>query len=195
MPYHIKLVNQLIFLSVMSFMCQHAVVKRPTVAVAEWRFYIIKFWTPRWSKFFQFHAVFGKFWQNRMLAPPHWVGAPTSGKSWIRQGLFFSFSLIYSVTQLQHPLWILIMKCYKRITLFSFWGFSEDIFDSRFSYRYKYVSLTSMSLIGQLFVLTHWKTKSNFRDQHKNDKLVQLWPLEGIQVSKRSMTCMLKLNY
>ena len=26
---------------------------------------------PPWgSKFFRFHAVFGKFWQNRMLAPP-----------------------------------------------------------------------------------------------------------------------------
>ena len=31
------------------------------------------------SKFFQFHAVFGKFWQNHMLAlPPPRVGAPTS---------------------------------------------------------------------------------------------------------------------
>ena len=38
----------------------------------QWRIYIVKFWTrpPRGSKFFQFHAVFGKFWQNRMLAPP-----------------------------------------------------------------------------------------------------------------------------
>ena len=26
--------------------------------------------TPWGSKFFKFHAVFGKFWQNRMLAPP-----------------------------------------------------------------------------------------------------------------------------
>ena len=25
---------------------------------------------PRESKFFQFHAIFGKVWQNRMLAPP-----------------------------------------------------------------------------------------------------------------------------
>ena len=25
---------------------------------------------PPRSKFFQFHAVFGKFWQNHMLAPP-----------------------------------------------------------------------------------------------------------------------------
>ena len=37
----------------------------------QWRIYKVKFWTraPR-SKFFQFHAVFRKFWQNRMLAPP-----------------------------------------------------------------------------------------------------------------------------
>ena len=38
----------------------------------QWRIYIVKFWmrAPRGSKFFQFHAVFGKIWQNRMLAPP-----------------------------------------------------------------------------------------------------------------------------
>ena len=41
---------------------------------------------PLGSKFFRFHAVFGKIWQNRMLAAPYlWrVGAPTSGESWIR---------------------------------------------------------------------------------------------------------------
>ena len=33
---------------------------------------------PLGSKFFQFHAVFGKFWQNRMLAPPG-VGTPPQG--------------------------------------------------------------------------------------------------------------------
>ena len=40
----------------------------------QWLIYIVKFWMcappPRGSKFFQFHAVFGKIWQNRMLAPP-----------------------------------------------------------------------------------------------------------------------------
>ena len=37
---------------------------------------------PRGSKFFQFHAVFGKFWRNCMLAPPPWgVGAPSSVKT------------------------------------------------------------------------------------------------------------------
>ena len=34
---------------------------------------------PPWgSKFFQFHAVFGKIWQNRMLAPPSGELAPLS---------------------------------------------------------------------------------------------------------------------
>ena len=42
---------------------------------------------PRGPKFFQFHAVFGKIWQNCMLAPPPGVGAPSSGKSWIRHCL------------------------------------------------------------------------------------------------------------
>ena len=31
---------------------------------------------PRGSKFFRFHAVFGKFWQNRMLVPPPGELAP-----------------------------------------------------------------------------------------------------------------------
>ena len=35
-------------------------------------------------KFFRFHAVFGKIWQNHMLAPP--LGSwPPLGKSWIRR--------------------------------------------------------------------------------------------------------------
>ena len=40
---------------------------RKTVPM-QWRIYIVKFWTraPPGSKFFQFHAVFGKIWQNRM---------------------------------------------------------------------------------------------------------------------------------
>ena len=31
---------------------------------------------PQGSKFFQFYAVFGKFWQNRMLAPPGKLAPP-----------------------------------------------------------------------------------------------------------------------
>ena len=35
---------------------------------------------PPWrSKFFQFHAVFGKIWQNRMLAPPGELAPPPRG--------------------------------------------------------------------------------------------------------------------
>ena len=34
---------------------------------------------PQWSKFFQFHAVFGKIWQNRMLAPPRELAPPPRG--------------------------------------------------------------------------------------------------------------------
>ena len=33
----------------------------------------------RWSKFFQFHAVFGQIWQNHMLAPPREL-APLLGE-------------------------------------------------------------------------------------------------------------------
>ena len=35
---------------------------------------------PRGSKFFRFHAVFGKFWQNRMLAPPLGSWRPLLGE-------------------------------------------------------------------------------------------------------------------
>ena len=47
----------------------------------QWRIYIVKFWTraPQGSKFFQFHAVFGKIWQNRMLAPPGELAPPPQG--------------------------------------------------------------------------------------------------------------------
>ena len=50
------------------------IVLSPMAYTVQWRIYIVKFWTrpppPRGSKFFQFHAFFGKIWQNRMLAPP-----------------------------------------------------------------------------------------------------------------------------
>ena len=36
--------------------------------------------SPRGSKFFLFHAVFGKFLQNRMLAPPPWSWRPLLGE-------------------------------------------------------------------------------------------------------------------
>ena len=46
---------------------------------------------PPWaSKFFRFHAVFGKIW--RVHAPPWRVHAPPSGKSWIRHCLFYYLS-------------------------------------------------------------------------------------------------------
>ena len=47
---------------------------------------------PRGPKFFQFHAVFGKIWENRML-PPRGVGAPSSGKSWIRHCFGLGFKI------------------------------------------------------------------------------------------------------
>ena len=42
---------------------------------------------PPASKFFQFHAVFGRIWQNCVfMPPPPWrVHAPPLGKSWIHQ--------------------------------------------------------------------------------------------------------------
>ena len=72
----------------------------------QWRIYIVKFWTrdSPGSKVFQFHAVFGKIWQNRMLAPPRRVGAPSSGKSWIRHWLTLR-------PQLVHKFRLCLMSC------------------------------------------------------------------------------------
>ena len=50
----------------------------------KWRIYIVKFWTPLYrSNFLNFHPIFGKVWPSNRL-PPLRVGAPPSGKSWIR---------------------------------------------------------------------------------------------------------------
>ena len=54
------------------------------------------------SKFFQFHAVFGKIWQNHMLTPPpRRVGVPTSGKSWIRHLVVWGHKKYLSFLHLQ----------------------------------------------------------------------------------------------
>ena len=39
----------------------------------KWRIYALG------SKFMRFHAVFGKFWQNRMLTPPRGLVPPPQG--------------------------------------------------------------------------------------------------------------------
>ena len=56
-----------------------------TLPVADLHSKILNTRPPWGSKFFQFHAVFGKIGQNRMLVRPlpRRVGAPSSGKSWI----------------------------------------------------------------------------------------------------------------
>ena len=48
-------------------------------AVADLHSKILDARPPRGSKFFQFHAVFGKIWQNRMLAPPWELAPPPRG--------------------------------------------------------------------------------------------------------------------
>ena len=67
----------------------------------QWRIYGHEGHAPPWgSKFFQFHAVFGNIWQNRILAGAAWrVGASISGKSSIRHWyLFKSFVVIVEKT-------------------------------------------------------------------------------------------------
>ena len=57
---------------------------------------------PSASKFFQFHAVFGRIWQNCVFTPPPLEGSrppPPLGKSWIRhcKSILFSQKLFYSI--------------------------------------------------------------------------------------------------
>ena len=60
---------------------------------------------PQVSKFFRFHAVFGKFWQNRMLAPPRScrpllgeiLDPPLPSDSWLLDNLDIFLQLIYTV--------------------------------------------------------------------------------------------------
>ena len=58
---------------------------------------------PGWSKFFQFHAVFGKIWQNHMLATPGELAPPPRGypgsATPVRLLVFFSFLYILNFTQ------------------------------------------------------------------------------------------------
>ena len=51
-----------------------------TAAVADLHSKILDARPPQGPKFFQFHAVFGNFWQNRMLAPPPGSWRPLLGE-------------------------------------------------------------------------------------------------------------------
>ena len=53
----------------------------------QWRIYIVKFWTrapPGGPNSFNFMQFLGKFGKIVCWRPPWGVGAPSSGKSWIR---------------------------------------------------------------------------------------------------------------
>ena len=83
-PISIKLFIYLNKLIIYSFKLYNTQIFQQEVAVADLRGGVRDVHPPWGPKFFQFHAVFGKIWQNRMLAPPWGVGAPSSEKSWIR---------------------------------------------------------------------------------------------------------------
>ena len=57
---------------------------------------------PPGPKFLHFHAVFGKNWPNNRLAPPPGLGAPSSGKSWIRHCLCHFLGQILLVARYSH---------------------------------------------------------------------------------------------
>ena len=71
--------RQLITLANLSRKLTYSLLTRRFTIALQWRIYIVKFWTLPGSKFFQFHAVFGKIWQNRMLAPPGQLAPPPRG--------------------------------------------------------------------------------------------------------------------
>ena len=49
---------------------------------------------PPGSKFFQFHAVFGKIWQNHMLVPPGELAPPPRGNPGSATGGLFRFRVL-----------------------------------------------------------------------------------------------------
>ena len=67
--------NKMDIITTISFLLQNGILFTLAIygfssAVADLHSKILDARPPWGSKFFQFHAVFGKFWQNRMLAPP-----------------------------------------------------------------------------------------------------------------------------
>ena len=61
----------------MDFSCPEIVHSSTPFSVADLHSKILDARPPSWgSKFFQFHAVFGKIWPNRVLAPPPGELAP-----------------------------------------------------------------------------------------------------------------------
>ena len=69
---------------------------------------------PRGSKFFQFHAVFGKFWQNRMLAPPLGSWRPLHGEILDPPLLAVTY---FCLAEEWHGPHATILKKYKKITV------------------------------------------------------------------------------
>ena len=75
-------------------------------SAVQWRIYIVKFWTraplPPGVQILQFHAVFGKIWQNRMLAPSGELalppqGNPGSATAVVYQMIYLHLLLIYHI--------------------------------------------------------------------------------------------------
>ena len=71
--------RQLITLANLSRKLTYSLLPRRFTIALQCRIYIVKFWTLPGSKFFQFNAVFGKIWQNLMLAPPGQLAPPPRG--------------------------------------------------------------------------------------------------------------------
>ena len=55
--------------------------------------------SPPGSKFIQFHAAFGKFWQNHMLAPPGELAAPHQGNP--GSTTVYTSATLYAIRPLQ----------------------------------------------------------------------------------------------
>ena len=78
-----------------------AITEPGTLSVVDLHSKILDARPPPGSKFFQFHAVFGKIWQNRMLAPP----PPESWHPLLREILDPPLSMssgLFGATTLKH---------------------------------------------------------------------------------------------
>ena len=93
----------------------------------QWRIYIVKFWTrappPGGPNSFNFMQFWENLAKSYVGAPPRGVGAPSSGKSWIRHCFSWPFPEI-----LKPHLPYLSIWTYQETTGFEIWQNKRDKF-------------------------------------------------------------------
>ena len=126
---------------------------------------------PQGPKFFQFHTVFGKIWQNCMLVPPWGVGAPSSGKSWIRYCILQATQWKIILFKISHNKVIssICIKWTSHLNKFS----KENFCQQRLTWSKNYSSLLSISCFSDLKKMSkHLKFKKYITQEEKRRRWV-----------------------